>query len=165
MGDSRGENCAGGFGTEHQSVSRLNLLQMLFSTHHAVSELQTNSSAQTKFHYETGAFHILAVALLKHLVLFTACHSISLVLLYPRIFCMPQIFIWGRNLGEALQKFHLQSSTAPQQSGRTQKWASAGDLPDSRGAAEVWESRLVGEWNIPLNKKCPRRLWHIRSGL
>lgn len=104
MGDSRGENCAGGFGTEHQSVSRLNLLQMLFSTHHAVSELQTNSSAQTKFHYETGAFHILAVALLKHLVLFTACHSISLVLLYPRIFCMPQIFIWGKHCRSFIYK-------------------------------------------------------------
>lgn len=47
VGDSHGENCAGGFGTEHQSVSRLNLLQMLFSTHHAGSILQNNSSAQT----------------------------------------------------------------------------------------------------------------------
>lgn len=82
-------------------------------------------------------------------------------------FILPLNFLHASDfyLGEALQKFHLQSSTAPQQSGRTQKWASAGDLPDSRGAAEVWESRLVGEWNIPLNKKCPRRLWYIRSGL
>lgn len=47
VGGSHGENYAGGFGTEHQSVSRLNLLQMLFSTHHAGSKLQTDSSAQT----------------------------------------------------------------------------------------------------------------------
>lgn len=41
-------------------------------------------------------------------------------------------------------------------SGRTQKGASAGDPPNSRGATKG----LVGVWNLPLSKKHQRRLWH-----
>lgn len=81
--DIHGDNCAGGFGMEHQSVSRLNVLQMLFIRHHAGSKLQTKSSAQTSFHYETGAFSYFVYNTAKTFVFFIAPCSISLVLLYP----------------------------------------------------------------------------------
>lgn len=61
-----GDNCDGGFGMGSPPVSRLNLLQMLFSRRHAGSKLQTCNSAQTSFHCETGDFSIASATLTKH---------------------------------------------------------------------------------------------------
>lgn len=79
---------------------------------------------------------------------------------------MAQIFTWARNSctsDASLAKLH--SHTAPQQSGRAQKWASADDLPDSRGVTEVLVAGLVGAWNFPSSTKRRRRLWHVGPGL
>lgn len=61
-----GDNCAGGFGMESPPVSRLNLLQMLFSRRHAGSKLQTCNSAQTSFHCETRDFSIASATLTEY---------------------------------------------------------------------------------------------------
>lgn len=153
MGDSHGENCAGGFGTEHQPVSRLNLLQMLFSTHHAGSKLETNSSAQT--YYKTGAFRILAVTLLKYLCF--SLHPAPFLWFYSSLeFSALLSFLCGGGI-VALQMLRLQRSTAPQQLRRTQRWASSGDLPDSRGAAEVWVSIAGGRVEYSIEQKASEK--------